>query len=331
MGDPAGVGPEIAVKSSEYFIKKGGPIKPVILGSYGHIEQTAKNIVQTRVSLNSVKTNLPLEASYREGLINVADLSSMPYGQVKTGMLNPAYAKDVEKFIESAVDFSIKGRISGFATAPINKDMMLRGGARFGGHTELLGYLSSSENFAMLFYSRKLITVLATIHVPVSAVPSMITKESLRRVINISVNSMKKDFGKTDPRVAILGLNPHAGENGEMGSEEIKVIGPVIGELADGGLRIEGPFPSDSFFAEKYKYFDLVVSMYHDQALIPFKLFSFHKGVNVTVGLDIVRTSPVHGTAYDIAGKNTADCGSMIESVKLAYSIARNRKKWTKR
>jgi 4-hydroxythreonine-4-phosphate dehydrogenase len=328
MGDPGGVGPEIAVKSSEYFIKKNGLVKPLIFGSFGHIDNVSKKIIRTNTPLNLIRPESPLKTSFKNGKINVIDLSSKSYDSVKLGTVNPEYAKDVERYIETAVNFSINGKICGFATAPINKDMMLKGGARFGGHTELLGYLTKSDDFAMLFYSKKMITVLATIHIPLSTVHIKITKDLLRKIINISLNWIKADFGKENPRIAVLGLNPHAGENGRIGNEEKDVIMPVIEEFQNRSGNIEGPFPADSFFAKRYKDFDLIVSMYHDQALIPFKLLSFNKGVNVTAGLKIIRTSPVHGTAYDIAGKNKADYGSMVESIKLVRRISENRNKW---
>ena len=331
MGDPGGIGPEIAVKSSEYFIKKSGFVKPVIFGSFGHIENVSKNIIKSNIPLNLIRPESPLKTSFKNGKINVIDLSSKFYGSVKLGAVNPEYAKDVERYIETAVNFSADGKICGFATAPINKDMMLEGGARFGGHTELLGYLTGSDDFAMLFYSKKIITVLATIHIPLSTVHIKITKDLLRKIINTSLNWIKNDFGKENPRIAVLGLNPHAGENGRIGNEEKDVIMPVVEEFKNKKESIEGPFPADSFFAKRYKDYDLIVSMYHDQALIPFKLLSFNKGVNVTAGLKIIRTSPAHGTAYDIAGKNIADYESMVESIKLVRRISENRNKWIER
>ena len=325
MGDPAGIGPEIAVKSAEYFIKINTPIKPVIFGSFEHIDYVLKSIIKKDVPINLISRDSFLEYFYKNTHINVIDLSSKSYQSVKYGEINPKYAKDAESFISAAVDFSLDGRISGFATAPINKEMMIKGGAKFGGHTELLGHLTSSKDFAMLFYSKKLITVLATIHIPLFMVSKSITRGSLKNIIKISIDSIINDFGIKNPKVAVLGLNPHAGENGKIGVEEKEIISPVIMEFKNNGFFVEGPFPSDSFFAKIYKDYDLIVSMYHDQALIPFKLLSFDKGVNVTIGLKIVRTSPVHGTAYDIAGKNIADYSSMKESIELAYEISKNR------
>lgn len=328
MGDPAGIGPEIAVKSAEYFIKINTPIKPVIFGSFEHIDYVLKSIINKNIPVNLIKQNASLEYSYKNAHINVIDLSSKSYQSVKYGEINSEYAKDVESFISAAVDFSLDGRISGFATAPINKEMMITGGAKFGGHTELLGFLTSSTDYAMLFYSKKLITVLATIHIPLFMVSKSITKEYLKNIIKISSDSIMNDFGISSPKIAVLGLNPHAGENGKIGTEEKEIISPVIMEFKNNGFFIDGPFPSDSFFAGTYKDYNLIVSMYHDQALIPFKLLSFNEGVNVTIGLKIIRTSPVHGTAYNIAGKNSADYSSMKESIKLAYEISQNRLKW---
>lgn len=326
MGDPGGIGPEIAVKTAEHLISTDGGIKPVIIGSFDHISRISNFIFDKSIHLNLIKPGSSPEREYRNNCINVMDFSSRSYEDVKFGVKNPAFALDVEAFIAAAVNLSKEKQILGFATAPINKDMMLEGGARFGGHTELIGHLMASDNFAMLFYSQKMAVILATIHIPLSDVPKNITTEVLKKILNTGAASMVNDFGIKNPSIAVLGLNPHAGENGKIGMEEKEIISPSIEELRKTGLNVQGPFPADSFFAKRYMDFDLIVSMYHDQALIPFKLLSFSNGVNVTTGLDIIRTSPVHGTGYEIAGKNIAEFGSMLESVKLAFRISKNRK-----
>jgi 4-hydroxythreonine-4-phosphate dehydrogenase len=332
MGDPGGIGPEISILSAKYFLEKKSNIKTLIFGSSEHIEFVLKKIIKAKFKINSIDFNSidfksDLNSSYKEDSINVIDCSSISYEGLIYGIENPRYAKDVEMFISKAVEFSLSRKISGFATSPINKDMMINGGATFPAHTELLAHLTSSKDFAMLFYSKRLITVLATIHIPLRMVAESITKKSLEKIIMISINSLQYDFGIKNPKIAVLGLNPHSGENGKIGAEDTNVISPVIEKLKKDNFLIDGPFPSDSFYAKKYKDYDIVVSMYHDQALIPFKLLSFNDGVNVTIGLPIIRTSPVHGTAYDIAGKNIADGRSMIASVKLACKISENRKK----
>ncbi len=326
MGDPGGIGPEITVKSSLHLVKSGSPIRPVIIGSQECVSGVLKSL-NSKTGLNVIDLNSFSEARYNPALLNIIDTSKESYRHVKSGKINPRYAKDTESFISTAVDLSLRNKIAGFVTAPINKEMMIEGGARFGGHTELLGHLLNSENYAMLFYSKKIITVLATIHVPLRNVPGNISKGLIKRIIEISFKSMSIDFGVGKPRIALLGLNPHAGENGNMGSEERDVIIPAMSELKKKGIDVHGPYPSDSFYARRYRDYDLVVSMYHDQALIPFKLLSFDGGANVTIGLEVVRTSPVHGTAYDIAGKNIASTASMLEAIRLSSRISKNRRK----
>ncbi len=334
MGDPGGVGPEISILSCKYFIeKKNSNIKPLIFGSAEYIDFVNTFVIKSKLKVNSISLKVinnedDILRLYKNNCINVIDCSDETYMSVKFGLENPDYAKDTEKFILKAVEFAKTGKIKGITTAPINKDMMIKGGAMFPAHTELLAYITSAENYAMLFYSKKLITVLSTIHIPLKSVSGKITKNSLEKIINISCSSLKIDFGINNPHIAVLGLNPHAGENGKIGNEEIDIINPVIAKFKRDNFNIEGPFPSDSFYAKRYKNFDIVVSMYHDQALIPFKLLSFNYGVNVTIGLPIVRTSPVHGTAYEIAGKNIADEKSMVYSIMLASKIANNRMKW---
>ncbi len=334
MGDPGGVGPEISISSCKYFQeKKNRIIMPIIFGSAAYIDFVNSYVVKSKFKINSISPDdITSEEDclkyYKNDCINVINCSDELYESVNFGVENYNYAKDTEKFILKAVEFAKSSKINGIATAPINKNMMSKGEAMFHAHTELLAHLTSEENYAMLFYSKELITILATIHIPLKFVSQSITKNLLEKIINISFNSLRIDFGINNPHIAVLGLNPHAGENGEIGKEEINIISPVIAEFKRNNFNIEGPFPSDSFYAKRYKDFDIVISMYHDQALIPFKLLSFNYGANVTVGLPIVRTSPVHGTAYDIAGKNIADARSIIYSILLASKIADNRLKW---
>ncbi len=328
MGDPGGVGPEISTLSSKYFIEKKNTLDTVIFGSSAHIEFVLKKIIKADLKINPIDLKSDLRDSYKTGMINVIDCSTMDYGNIKYGTENPEYAQDVEFFISKAVQYSLQEKILGFATSPINKDMMMKGGAAFPAHTEFLAHLTGAKEYAMLFYSRRLITVLATIHLPLRDVGHNITENSLEKIIKVSINSLQKDFNLINPKVAILGLNPHAGENGRIGRDEINIIIPVINKFKNNGFLVDGPFPSDSFYAKKFKEYDIVVSMYHDQGLIPFKLLSFNDGVNVTIGLPVIRTSPVHGTAYDIAGKNIANEKSMLSAIKLAYKLSKNRRKW---
>jgi 4-hydroxythreonine-4-phosphate dehydrogenase len=211
-------------------------------------------------------------------------------------------------------------------TAPISKQAFKLAGISFPGHTELLAKLSHSKNFMMLFISKKMKCGLATIHLPLNKVSRSITKEKINDSLNTLCRTLKNDFAITEPKIAVLGLNPHAGENGNIGNEENKIIIPVINSIKN--VNAFGPFVPDSFFGNHlYNKFDAVLGMYHDQVLIPFKMLNFNLGVNYTAGLPFIRTSPDHGTAFDIAGKGIANEESMVQSVFLAEKILMNRKK----
>ncbi|MGK9477219.1 4-hydroxythreonine-4-phosphate dehydrogenase PdxA [Melioribacter sp. OK-6-Me] len=212
----------------------------------------------------------------------------------------------------------------GIVTAPISKEALSMAGINFPGHTELLAHLTATKDYSMVFLSEKMICSLLTIHVPVKNVPKMINKRVLKKNIEILYRVLSNDIGLKNPRIAVLGLNPHAGENALIGKEEKLIIKPVV----DLFNFVDGPFPADAFFgAALYKKYDGIVGMYHDQVLIPFKMLYFNTGVNYTANLPIVRTSPDHGTAFDIAGKGVAMERSMVEAILWAEKIIRNRKK----
>ncbi|MEW6506205.1 MAG: 4-hydroxythreonine-4-phosphate dehydrogenase PdxA [Bacteroidota bacterium] len=211
-------------------------------------------------------------------------------------------------------------------TAPISKQAFKLAEIKFPGHTELLAKLSHSKNFMMLFISKKMKCGLATIHLPLNKVSQSITKEKINDSLITLCKTLKNDFAITEPKIAVLGLNPHAGENGNIGNEENKIIIPVINSIKN--VNAFGPFVPDSFFGNHlYKKFDAVLGMYHDQVLIPFKMLNFNLGVNYTAGLPFLRTSPDHGTAFDIAGKGIASEESMVQSVYLVEKILMNRRK----
>ena len=211
-------------------------------------------------------------------------------------------------------------------TAPISKASFELAGINFPGHTELLAERGNAKNYAMTFISNKMNCALVTIHDPINKISKNLKKGKIKSVINTVKQSLINDFKVANPKIAVLGLNPHAGENGRIGDEEIKIIIPALNELGD--KNIEGPFVPDAFFANKlYKKFNIVVGMYHDQVLIPFKMMNFNSGVNYTAGLNFIRTSPDHGTAFDIAGKNIADPSSILEAFKVAEKIIKNRRR----
>ncbi len=213
-------------------------------------------------------------------------------------------------------------------TAPISKEAIVKAGSKFPGHTEMFADHFKSKKFVMMFLSRSFFAALATIHISIKEVPKQLTRELLETKISVVKSSLINDFALKSPKIAVLGLNPHAGESDLIGSEESEIIQPVIKKLSANKFGIYGPFPPDGFFGQKeYKKFDCVFGMYHDQVLIPFKLLNFNSGVNFTAGLPLIRTSPDHGTAFNLAGKNLADHRSMLEAIKYAIKIYKSRNK----
>jgi 4-hydroxythreonine-4-phosphate dehydrogenase len=225
--------------------------------------------------------------------------------------------------IETAVRAALAGIAGAIVTAPIEKSKLLDAGFPFAGHTEYLAKLTGTSRAVMMLAGADLRVVPLTIHIPVANVPGSISREAIIETAEIVLAALKCDFALERPRLAVSGLNPHAGESGKLGSEEIRIIRPAVQELRDRGHLVEGPLPADTMFhAEARSHYDAALCMYHDQALIPIKTLAFWEGVNVTLGLPIVRTSPDHGTAPDIAGQNKADPRSMIAAIRTAAAIA---------
>jgi 4-hydroxythreonine-4-phosphate dehydrogenase len=224
-----------------------------------------------------------------------------------------------------AVADAMRGTVDGVATAPINKEALRLAGLPWSGHTDLLAHLTGAEHVAMMFYSDALRVVLATVHLALAEVPRALTPSRLEATIELTSRDLPR-FGIERPRIAVAGLNPHAGEHGLFGREEEDVIGPAIAACRRRGIDVAGPFPADTLFVRAVRgEFDVVVACYHDQGLIPVKLVAFGQAVNVTLGLPIIRTSVDHGTAFDIAGQGLADPGSMCAAVKLAARLAAGR------
>jgi 4-hydroxythreonine-4-phosphate dehydrogenase len=214
------------------------------------------------------------------------------------------------------------GRVDAVATAPINKAAFALAGLPWPGHTELLAHLTGAPSVAMMFHADALRVVLATIHVPLAEVPRLLTRDAVERIVRLTARELPR-FGVARPRLAMCGLNPHAGESGVLGLEEQQVLQPALASCREDGIDIAGPLPADTAFVRAARgEFDAVVACYHDQGLIPVKLVAFGKAVNVTLGLPIIRTSVDHGTAFDIAGTNKADHGSLVEAVRLAARLA---------
>lgn len=250
------------------------------------------------------------------------------YGSARTfapGVLSAEAGQAAYETIVRAVRDAQAGDIQGIATAPINKEALALAGLPWRGHTEMLAELTNAASVAMMFWSEKLRVVLATIHIPLASVPAALTIASVAGVIELTNRALPR-FGLDRPRLALAGLNPHAGEHGVLGREEIDVLEPAVATCAKAGIDISGPFPGDTIFLRATRgEFDAVIACYHDQGLIPIKMAAFGQAVNVTLGLPIVRTSVDHGTAFDIAGKGVADPESMVQAVLLAARLAENR------
>lgn len=246
-----------------------------------------------------------------------ADLESFAPGQLSGRAGRAAY----DQIVRATADAQ-RGVVDAIATAPVNKEAFRLAGLPWAGHTDLLGHLTGSTHVAMMFDSDVLRVVLATVHVALAEVPTQLTQGSLEATIDLTARELPR-FGVPMPRLAVAGLNPHAGEHGLFGHEERDVIEPAIAACRGRGIDVAGPFPADTIFLRAMRgEFDVVVACYHDQGLIPVKLAAFGRAVNVTLGLPIVRTSVDHGTAFDIAGRGTADPGSMIAAVRLAARLA---------
>jgi len=240
------------------------------------------------------------------------------------GVLSAEAGKAAYDAILRATADAQRGDVAAIATAPINKEALRLAGYPWSGHTDLLAHLTGTEHVAMMFFSDELRVVLATVHVPLADVPRLLTQSLVERTIALTARELPK-FDKVQPRIAVAGLNPHAGEHGLFGTEEQRAIVPAIDRCRARGIDVSGPFPADTVFVRARRgEFDVVIACYHDQGLIPVKLVAFGKAVNVTLGLPIIRTSVDHGTAFDIAGKGMADAESMIAAVLLAARLARS-------
>lgn len=306
-GEPAGVGPEVAQKAWQIL---QGTVPFFLIGDPSHLPKgPIEEISDPQEALSA--TALPV-------------LSHKFAGQLTPGQSQPCQAQGVIDVIARAVTLVQEGAASAVCTLPINKQALQEGaGFPYPGHTEYLAALAGKTDVVMMLASDALRVVPATIHIPLVDVPSNLTPERLETQIRITHADLIKRFGLATPRIAVAGLNPHAGEGGRMGREEIDVIIPVLDKLRAEGFDLMGPMSADTMFhAAARQRYDTAICMYHDQALIPIKTLDFDKGVNVTLGLPFIRTSPDHGTAYDIAGKGLANPTSTIEALKLAWRMA---------
>lgn len=325
MGDPCGVGPDViaqALSSSALY----DHCRPIVVGEPAALERSM-GLACVRKKVLAVRDPEELPDELDPGFIPLFTPMALSGRDIEYGKPTAETCRAVVRYIESAVSFALTGRVQGICTGPINKARLHDHGFDFPGHTELLQALAGARRVVMMLAGPRLRVALATIHEALAAVPKLLNVESLREVLGITAEAMVHDFGIEGARIAVAGLNPHAGEEGRFGREEIEIIRPAIESMqTSSGCRISGPYPADTLFQRAHAgEFDAVVAMYHDQGLVPIKLVHFYDAVNVTLGLPIVRTSVDHGTAYDLAGTGKAHPGSLVAAVRLAALMARNR------
>ena len=322
LGDPAGVGPEIIVKAWQAL--RAEPMSFFAVGDLATLAAAANGAAVQPIAAPQDAARIFPNA------LPVLDLP-LP-GKVSPGRPDPAAAPLVIRWIETAVALALASEVGGVVTAPIAKAPLYAAGFKFPGHTEFLGELTAAAPYAgargpiMMLTAQDLRVTLVTVHAPLARVPNLLSTEAIVHAGRVTAEALRRDFGVAAPRIAVAGLNPHAGESGSIGREEVDVVEPAVQALRAVGIDASGPYPADSMFPEEMRArYDAALCLYHDQALIPVKMLDFWGGVNVSLGLPIVRTSPDHGTAFDIAGKGLARPDSLIAAVRLADAIAARR------
>jgi 4-hydroxythreonine-4-phosphate dehydrogenase len=328
MGDPAGVGPEIIVRAAaEPEVQR--TTRPVVIGSASTLEE-ALALVGSPLRLHAVAR--VADCGWEPGTLEVLDLANVDMGTLPRARVSPAAGRAAYAYIEKAVDLAKAVTIDGIVTAPINKEALAAAGMPHSGHTEILASLSGTRDFAMLLMGEELRVIHVTSHVAIRRVPDLVTRERVLRTIELAQRALE-DLGIRGGRIAVAGLNPHAGEDGLFGDEEKSAIGPAIADARASGLDVTGPLPADTLFSRaRGGEFDIVVAMYHDQGHIPVKTLGFNydegtkrwvglSGVNVTVGLPFLRVSVDHGTAFDRAWKGVANHESMVEALQVAVRM----------
>jgi len=319
MGDPAGIGPEIAVRAladaDTYRI-----CRPLVVGDASVMRAT---VDEMGVSMQLHPVAGVSEARFEQGQIDLLDLANVDLPTLKKAQVSAMAGKAAYEYIIRAIDMAMAGEVAGIVTCPIHKDALNQAGYHYPGHTEILADHTGTKDFAMMLTAGNLRVVLVTIHVALEEAIRQVDENRILRAIRLA-HSAGQMMGIENPRIAVPGLNPHAGEGGMFGRQEIEIIEPAVRKAREEGLDAQGPFPPDTLFYRAVNgQFDFVTPMYHDQGLIPIKLIGFGGGVNVTLGLPIIRTSVDHGTAFGKAWQFRANAGSLMEAIRLAAQMAR--------
>ena len=321
MGDPAGIGPEIALRALSSPSLRSD-CKVFVIGDI--------DIMKHRI--NALADTLPIramssESDFRSGFINVLDMRQLTGGEIPEAKPQAACGAASIAYVTKAIELCMSNRIQGIITNPINKEALHLAGINFPGHTELLAAQTGTREFSMMFAVENVYVVHVTTHVSIRDALSLVTRESVLMNIRL-LNATLRRLGIDSPRIAVSGLNPHAGENGLFGDEEIRYIAPAVSDAVAEGINATGPFPPDTVFMRAFKgEFEGVVSMLHDHGFVALKSRDFENGVNITVGLPIIRTSVGHGTAFDIAGKGIASEKSLVAAIDAAVKLWTNRQK----
>lgn len=322
MGDPAGIGPEICAKALTTSEVRA-VANCVVIGDRRFIRQGLKISKINGIDINTIK-NIS-EAKFSPQCLDVFDLNNADPLKIKLGQVSKPAGKAAVEYIETAIDLAKNGAIDAVVTGPINKEAMHLAGYKFDGHTEILAARTGAKEYGMLFVSDKFWVILATTHIALAEVSKKLNKKKILRSIKLANDTLERLRGRK-PKIGVAGLNPHASEAGLFGNEEQRIIKPAVEEAKKLGYDVKGPVSPDAiFYLANAGMFDIVVAMYHDQGLIPLKLVSFNRSVNVTVGLPIIRTSVDHGTGFDIAGKGWAKPQSLIEAILVAAHFAKTK------
>ena len=318
MGDPAGIGPEISLKVAA---DTSLPARPFIIGDPDYLTALAQQM-GLAVSVEAIaEPKLAFEASDKVAVLP----AGQALGDIEIGKVSGRCGQAAYDYIRAAIEFAKAGDVSAIVTAPINKEALFAAGIKYPGHTEMLADFGGAKKSAMMLANDELRVVLVTIHCSLREAIDRIDKAAVMSAIQLAHDGTQ-EFGIEKPRVAVAGLNPHAGESGLFGREEIEIISPAIEDARCAGIDVSGPWPGDTVFMQaRAGKFDVVVAQYHDQGLIPVKYLGIENGVNITLGLPFVRTSPDHGTAFDIAGQGIADAASLRMAVVQADKLVRAR------
>ncbi len=319
MGDPCGIGPEVIAKAlgreESYRL-----CKPLVIG---HPEILKRDMAVAGVRLDVRVVDQPEEGAFEFGCVDIWCPVAVDVDQIAMGTVCPEAGKAAAEWVIHAVDLAMADRIEGIVTAPLNKEAMNLAGYPYAGHTELLAERTGAGRAYLMLASDRLTVSHVTGHIALHEVPERLTSDLICDVIRLTRDALDH-MGASDPRVAVCGLNPHAGEKGLFGREDAEIIRPAVEQVLNKGWRVDGPLPADTTFLKAYNgIYDGVVAMYHDQGHGPAKLVAFDKAVNVTLGLPIVRTSVDHGTAYDIAGKGIAKAENMLQAIRVGSKLAK--------